>query len=82
MTEQEAPPKVRCSIRLEFPDLETAEKVHRSVELDNAGYVDARLEGSAILAEITGPSLNSLLHTLDDFLSCTSVAEKVVAKKS
>ena len=67
---------------MEFPDRETAEKVLRSVELDNAGYVTARLEDNAILADVDAPSLNSLLHTLDDFLSCTSVAEKVVSKKS
>lgn len=73
---------VSCSIRLEFPDRESAEKVYRSVELDNAGYVEARLDGAAITAEIEASSLNSLLHTLDDFLSCTSVAEKVVTKKA
>lgn len=73
--------KVTCSIRLEFPDRATAENVHKSVELDNAGYVDAKLDGTAIVANIGAQSLNSLLHTLDDFLSCTSVAERVVVKK-
>lgn len=75
-------PRVSCSLRLEFPSAEEAEKIHKAVELDNAGYVQATLQGNAILARIEASSLNSLLHTLDDFLSCTSVAEKVVSKKS
>lgn len=75
-------PKVKCSLRLEFSSQHHAEHVHRSVELDNGGYVKTKLEGNTILAEIEASSLNSLLHTLDDFLSCTSVAEKIVSKKN
>ncbi len=74
--------KVSCSLRLEFSSSDEAENVHRSVELDNQGFVATKLEGGAILAEIEASSLNSLLHTLDDFLSCISVAEKVVSKKN
>ena len=75
-------PKVRCSLRLEFSSEAEARKILDAVELDNQGYVDTKVDGSSILADINANSLNSLLHTLDDFLSCTSVAEKVIAKKS
>jgi tRNA threonylcarbamoyladenosine modification (KEOPS) complex Pcc1 subunit len=74
--------RVRCTLVLEFASPAEAEKVHRSVELDNQGYVSTRVAGNAIYAEITSSSLNSLLHTLDDFLACASVAEKVVSRKS
>lgn len=74
-------PAVRCELVLEFRSPEEAEKVHRSVELDNQGYVTTRVVGSSILADVEAGSLNSLLHTLDDFLSCTSVAEKILSKK-
>ena len=73
-------PKVVCRLRLEFSSGEAAEKIHRSVQLDNDGYLDSRVEGSAILAEIKAESLKSLMHTLEDFLACTSVAEKMLAK--
>ena len=66
---------------MEFVTPDQAEHVHRSVELDNQGFVKTKLEGNTILAEIEAASLNSLLHTLDDFLSCTSVAEKIVSKR-
>jgi tRNA threonylcarbamoyladenosine modification (KEOPS) complex Pcc1 subunit len=74
-------PKVRCSLRLGFSSEAEARKILDAVELDNQGYVDTKVDGSSILADIKATSLNSLLHTLDDFLSCTSVAEKVISKK-
>lgn len=72
---------VRCSLVLGFESADEAEKVHRSVALDNEGYLETRVEGDTIVAEIAADSLKSLLHTLDDFLSCVSVAEKVVSRK-
>ncbi len=74
--------RVVCKLRLEFHSPEDAEKIHRSVSLDNDGYLSSRVEGPAIVAEIRAESLNSLLHTLDDFLSCTSVAEKIVSREA
>jgi tRNA threonylcarbamoyladenosine modification (KEOPS) complex Pcc1 subunit len=82
MGASDSEPKVRCGLRLAFSSEDEARKVHDAVELDNQGYVSTKVEGSSILADIEAASLNSLLHTLDDFLSCTSVAEKVISKKS
>ena len=73
---------MKCRLTLEFASDEEAIQVHRSVELDNQGYLSTRVEGKTIHAEIRAESLNSLLHTLDDFLACTSVAEKIVTKRS
>ncbi|UCE44705.1 MAG: hypothetical protein JSU93_04655 [Methanobacteriota archaeon] len=72
--------KVECSLTLSFPRASDASKVLGTVESDNAGYVEARLDGNAIVATIKAESLNSLLHTLDDFLACVSVAEKIITK--
>jgi len=82
MSEQPERAKVRCELHLEFDSEETANRVHSSVELDNQGYVATAVEGRTIHAQIEAESLNSLLHTLDDFLACTSVADKMVARKS
>lgn len=73
--------RVRCTIVLGFSSPEEAEKVHKSVELDNQGYMHTNVVGKAIHAEISSPSLNSLLHTLDDFMACATVAEKVMSRK-
>ncbi len=81
MSSEGETPKVRCSLRIEFQSAEEATRVQRAVELDNQGYVSTRVVDNAILAEIEASSLNSLLHTLDDLLSCTTLSEKIVAKK-
>ncbi len=72
--------KVECKLRLEFRSKEEAERIHSSVSLDNESYLSSKVEGNAIIAEIHADSLKSLLHTLDDFLSCTSVAERIVSR--
>lgn len=72
---------VTCSITLEFGSEEDARNVHRSVEMDNDGYLETKVEGRTLVAHIEADSLKSLLHTLDDFLVCVGVAEKVVASK-
>lgn len=64
---------------LRFPSEDIAGKVYDAVEQDNAGYVRAERTGDSIVASIEASSLKSLLHTLDDLLSCVSVAEKIVS---
>jgi tRNA threonylcarbamoyladenosine modification (KEOPS) complex Pcc1 subunit len=73
--------RVVCSLSLEFGSETEAERVHKSVELDNEGYLNAKVEGSTISAEIEADSLKSLLHTLDDFLACVGVADRIVSRK-
>jgi len=82
MPESSDADKVRCVLVLEFASPSEAEKIHKSIELDNLGYISTKVVGNAIHAEVTSTSLNSVLHTLDDFLACVSVAEKVVSKKA
>jgi tRNA threonylcarbamoyladenosine modification (KEOPS) complex Pcc1 subunit len=69
-----------CELRLSFGSVADAEKVHKSVELDNQGYIESKVEGSSIVARIEADSLRSLLHTLDDFLACVGVADHIVSK--
>jgi hypothetical protein len=69
---------VRCLIELEYSSPEEAQRVQRSIELDNDEHLDSIVRGSIIEAKADASSLGSLLHTLDDFLSCVSVAEGVV----
>ncbi len=73
-------PRVTCEILLEFPSGDAAAKVLRSVESDNDDYVGARLAGNTIAVSIGAESLNSLLHTLDDFLACVSVSQKIISR--
>lgn len=71
--------KVTCELSFELPSEEVARRVLGSVDADNEGFVDARLDGRVLLATVRAESLNSMLHTLDDFMACLSVAHKVVS---
>ncbi len=81
MVDHDEGSQVICTLELRFRSESEATKVHRSVELDNEGYLESEVCGEVIRAKITAESLKSALHTLDDFMSCVSVAEKVVSRK-
>ena len=65
-----------CNITLEFKSEEMAENILKSVEIDNEGYVKSHREGNKIMSIIKGDNPLSLLHTIEDFLSCVKVAEQ------
>ena len=71
--------RVMCEILLEFSSSEDAEKVLGAVDIDNEGYVEARVDGSAVVLQVRADSLRSMLHTLDDLMACVSVADRVVS---
>ncbi|MFQ6107634.1 MAG: KEOPS complex subunit Pcc1 [Thermoplasmata archaeon] len=73
--------KVHCSLRFTYESKEQAEEVLSSLLADNEGFVKARLEGSSLISEASAESIPSLLHTLNDYLSCLAVAEKIIEKK-
>ncbi len=81
MVDQDECPQVICTLELRFRSESEAVKVHKSVEQDNEGYLESEVCGEVIRAKITAGSLKSALHTLDDFMSCISVAEKIVSRK-
>ena len=70
--------EVVCTLVFEYGSEKEARKVLRSVELENKGYVEARISGKRIISDIRAKSPDSLRHTLDDYLACVSVAEKIV----
>ncbi len=73
---------VSCRIELDYPSPTEALQVQKSVELDNDEHLKSEVQGKVIVALAEAASLRSLLHTLDDFLSCVAVAEAVVRGKS
>ena len=73
-------PRVTCEMSFEFSSEEDARKVLASVDVDNEGFVEARLDGRSLLATVRADSLKSMLHSLDDFMVCLSVAAKVVSE--
>ena len=71
---------VACDVVIEFDDVEKVKTVLKSIEIDNLDFVKSKINGKKLEAQIKANSISSLLHTLDDYLSCLSVAMKVVDK--
>jgi len=72
--------KVLCTITLEFENSEKAKKVLRSIQADDQGFVKSSVKGKTLEAVVESKSVASLLHTLDDYLACVSVAADIVKK--
>lgn len=73
--------QAKCKLVIDFDDKTKAENVLKSVKVDDFSFVKSRINNKTLEAEITSNSVSSLIHTLDDYLSCISVAEKVVNKR-
>ncbi len=63
-------------LTLTFEDAATAQAVEASVSLDDQGYIRTTRRGRTIHAEARADGPMRLLHTLDDYLACISVAER------
>jgi hypothetical protein len=66
----------RARLTFTFEDAATAEAIAASISLDDEGYIRTSRRGRTITAEAKAGSPMSLLHTLDDYLACLSVAER------
>ena len=72
--------KVRCELVIEYATNDAAKMVLRSVNVDDLAFVKSTVTGNRLTAVITSTSVSSLIHTLDDYLACVSVADKIVNK--
>ena len=73
--------KVTCDISIEYDDVKKAKTIMKSIEVDNLNFTKSQIKEKRLETHIEGNSISSLLHTLDDFLACVSVADKIVEKK-
>jgi len=72
--------KALCTITLEFENPQKAKKVLQSIQADDQGFVKSTVKGKILEATMESRSVASLLHTLDDYLACVSVAADIVKK--
>ena len=70
--------KISCKLEFDYGSEEEAQAVLKAVEVDNYEFVKTTLEGKRLLSVVESESISSLIHTLDDYLACVSVAERVV----
>ena len=72
--------KALCTLTMEFESPEKAKKVLQSIQTDDHGFVKSKQSGKTLEAVVESASVASLLHTLDDYLACVSVADDIVNK--
>jgi tRNA threonylcarbamoyladenosine modification (KEOPS) complex Pcc1 subunit len=73
--------EIECELVFEYDTHEEAVSIMKAVELDNEGFLDTRIEDNKVISRVKANNLSSLQHTLDDYLACLSVAEKVISSR-
>ena len=69
-----------CKIEIDFKSSDKVKTIIKSIEVDDFHFVKSKISGKSLVAEISADSVSSLIHTLDDYLACVSIADKVVDK--
>ncbi|KAA0002967.1 MAG: hypothetical protein FE048_02620 [Thermoplasmata archaeon] len=70
--------KIHCEILLKYESEEEAKNIEKALSIDNEEFIRTYVKGNEVRGEIKGKNILSLLHTLNDFLSCLSVAERIM----
>ena len=72
--------KLSCNVVVEYETAKKADMALKSIKVDNYDFVKSKAVGKRLEATINSNSVSSLIHTLDDYLACVSVVEKIVNK--
>ena len=70
--------RVLCRLEFAYASKAQAEKVARSLQVDDDSFIRTNVSGKSLIAQAEAASFLSLLHTLEDYLACLSVAEGVL----
>ncbi len=68
-------------MNLKYEDKQEAEVVAASLSPDNDDYIDIEIKGSKLKCWTKAETPKKLLHTIDDFLACVTVAEETLKEK-
>ena len=68
--------KATARLTLTFRDTDDARAIVASVSPDDESYIQTTRRGRTVVAKADADSPMTLLHTLDDYLACISVAER------
>ncbi len=73
--------KITCKLEFGYDSKEEAEAIAKAVEVDNYQFVKTTVHEKHIISTVESEGIPSLIHTLDDFLACVGVAEKVLKRE-
>jgi hypothetical protein len=72
--------KINCEVIIKCEGERKINDIMKSVDVDNYNFVKTKKKGNSLIAEIDSTSISSMIHTLDDYLACITVAKKIVDK--
>jgi len=70
--------KITCKMVFDYKNKKNAENIAKTVGVDNYIFVKTKTKENKIMSEIESDSIPSMLHTIDDYLACVGVAEKMI----
>jgi len=73
--------KISCNVKIDYENEKETNAILNSIEVDNLNYIQSKKNGKTLVTRIESDSISSLIHTLDDYLACVSIAEKIIKKK-
>ena len=69
---------VKSKIMLTYENEKTAKNIQQALKIDDGIFVKSLIKNNELHAVIENKSISSFLQTIDDYLSCVSVAENIV----
>lgn len=69
---------LECVLEIDYGDQKMASIVKSAIELENDKYATSFVTGRILVVKTSSHSILSILHTLEDLLSCMKAAEEVV----
>ncbi|OYT29609.1 hypothetical protein B6U98_01890 [Thermoplasmatales archaeon ex4572_165] len=73
---------VKSKIMLTYENEKTAKNIQQALKIDDGIFVKSIIQNNELHAVIENRSISSFLQTIDDYLSCVSVAENIVNSNS
>ena len=70
--------KVKCELELDMEDEAAARNIANSIKVDDDSFVLTEVIGNRILARMESDTIPSLIHTIEDYMACISIAEKSI----
>lgn len=70
--------KIKGKVQLKYRNSKTAKNVYESLEVDNIGFINSKLEKNIITYNLDNTSLGSFLSTTDDLIASEIVVEKIL----
>ncbi|MDR2829598.1 MAG: hypothetical protein LBB45_00905 [Methanobrevibacter sp.] len=70
--------KIKAEVQVEYKEEIKAEIAFKSLEVDNAGFLQSSVKGNVINFTIVSGSLGTFLSTIDDLIFSEITIEKIL----